>query len=101
MPKRTVIIGRNAGRYSGHHGGRSGRIRGQVHRRQIENHDRRAAISDEQRFAVGAHFKPIRAGHWIDAVGAGGTALRAGESAEVMVGAKTLAEMEGGPSLPG
>src|SRR5208283_3148999 len=99
--ERTVIRGRNAGGYDGQNGGWRGRILSKVHRGQIEDHDRSTAVANEQGVAVRAYFESIWAGHWIHAVAAGSTALRAGKSTEVMVCTKARDEMERGPALPG
>ena len=55
-----------------------------------------SAIADEQSIAVGTYLKAVRTRHWIHAIGAGSTALRARESAEVVVRAKARDQVESG-----
>jgi hypothetical protein len=85
---RAVIVGRYASRYNGEHCRRSGRIGAQVHRGQVENHYAGAAVADKENFAIGSGSVAVWSGHRIHAVAAGCAALRAWESAEVMIRSK-------------
>ena len=64
---------------------------------EVENHDRSAAIPDEQDLAVRSHHFAIRARHRIHAVGARSAALRARKPAKIAVGAKSRDQVKGGP----
>src|SRR6202166_1335788 len=85
----AVIIAGDASRYGRQYSRGSRWILSKVHRGQIENHHRSAAVSNEQRGAVRANLEAVRPGHGIDAVAAGSTALCARPPAEFRICAKT------------